>query len=93
MTNRNIVRTEKIVTFYNGNDICGSDKKNFVIGTYFYDAVRAVFNDSWKPKLVKIDAGTTLIVYYHNQHARSDVVNSLANLTSVRSGTSSLNQI
>lgn len=53
-----------IVSFYDGNDICSSNNKNFVSGSYLYDDVKSLFKDSWKPKIVKIDAGTTLSVYF-----------------------------
>lgn len=52
------------VSFYDGNDICGSNNKNFLVGSYLYDSVKTFFTKTWIPKLVKIDADTTLTVYF-----------------------------
>lgn len=64
MTNRNLNPISNVVSFYEGNDICGSKSKNFVTGSYPYDNIKMFFANSWRPKLVKIDAETTLTVYF-----------------------------
>lgn len=49
-----------IVSFYNQNNICSGDNKNFSIGKYD----NTFFNNTWKPRLAKINANTMLIVYF-----------------------------
>jgi hypothetical protein len=66
MANRNINPTSNVVTFYAGTDICGGNNKNFAIGSYRYDNVNRFSTDTWIPKLVKIDAETTLTLYLGN---------------------------
>jgi hypothetical protein len=49
-----------IITFYNQNNICNGDNKSFSIGKYN----NTVFNNTWKPKLAKINANTMLTIYF-----------------------------
>ena len=56
-----------VVTFYDGNDICRSDNCSFAQGTYLYNNVMRIFAQNQKfrkPKIVKIEAYTSLSVYY-----------------------------
>ena len=63
------------VSFYNGNDICSYDNKNFANGTYTHDTIKVIFNDAWKPKIVKIDANTTLTIYFESITRNRPVLN------------------
>lgn len=51
------------VTFYEGTNICNNKNKSFRIGSYPYEKIKMEFNN-WNPELVKIDAETSLVIYF-----------------------------
>jgi hypothetical protein len=77
MTHRNINQLSTVVSFYDGNNICNSNNKNFVSGAYSHDNIKSFFTN-WVPNIVKINAKTTLTVYFGPKTQNGTALNHLA---------------